>query len=194
MMRWGLGSRLSDSNPSLTAAYCAGKKPSRNWCTSTCALPARRRNRRALARSSRARTGVEPSTTQATCAPGLRSSKPSSVPPQPMSMSSQCAPMHRICRRLRRASFVSPSARICQRLFMPDHPRAGTAGVHPVQSDLVLEGIHALPEALPAHGDQLAFADEAGEGLLDQLLAFLKIIEYCRTQHEKPAIDPQRLF
>src|ERR1700681_210681 len=193
-MRSGSGSRLSDSNTSLIAAYCAGKKPSRNWCTNTSALPARRKKRLALVLSSRARTGVEPSTTQVTCAARSRSSTLSNVPPQPMSMSSQCAPMHRICSRLRSVSFLSPSTRMSRLLSMPDHPGTGTAGIHSIQRDLVLERVHALPEALPAVGHQFAFADQARKRLLDQFVAFLHVVENCRAQYKEAAIDPKWLL
>src|ERR1700693_2941874 len=193
-MRSGSGSCLSDSNTCLIAAYCAGKKPSRNWCTTTSALSARRKNRRALALSSRARAGVEPITTQTTWSPGLRCSTLSIVPPQPISMSSQCAPMHRIRKCLRSMSFLSPSARISRQLFLPDHPWTGTPSVHSIQGDLVLEGVHALPEALPAVGHQLAFVDQAREGLLDQLIAFPHVVKNCRAQHKVATVDPQRLL
>src|SRR5262245_31940011 len=77
---------------------------------------------------------------------------------------------------------------------LPSHPRTVSSRLHAIQADLVLEGVHALPESVPAERQELAFGDQSGERLLDQLISFLHVIEYLAPQNEEAAINPERLL
>jgi len=57
--------------------------------------------------------------------------------------------------------------------FPPQLPRRIATRVNLVEMLLLLEGVHARPEAVVGIGEQLALLDEPTEWLLDQFLAFL---------------------
>src|ERR1700739_3893268 len=127
------------------------------------------------ARASARRTSVPLNTAQsmrklpAACAA-------SKVPPQPISISSQWAPRHRMRRglpsaRVKLRSSMDPlshgSGGLVSRVAPPGHPRALTARLHAIEADLVLEGIHALPETRPTQRGQLTGLDQSRKGFFD---------------------------
>src|SRR6185437_6992379 len=150
------------------------------------------------ARVSARRSGVPLSTAQSMRTRGALRCSARRAPPQPISMSSQCAPRHRMRRapdRMKsRIASRGPSASPARRVRRPGHPRALAAGVHAIKADLVLEGIHALPKAFPAERRQLAFGDQPCDRLLHQLLAFIAVVEDLLAQYAEAAIDPQLLL
>src|SRR5262249_43714921 len=114
------------------------------------------------------------------------------VPAQPISRSSQCAPRQSTCRR-REASptkdtLRNPDSRVA---LPPDLPGHVAAGVHVVERLLVLEGVQTRPEALVPVGDQLLLADQALERLLHEFFAVLEKVEDLALEDEEPAVDPQ---
>ena len=72
---------------------------------------------------------------------------------------------------------------------LPDHPRALAPGLHAVERDLVLEGVHRLPEAHVAVAAEQALLEQAREGLLHQLLALVHVVEDLGAHHEEAAVD-----
>src|SRR5438309_1474018 len=73
---------------------------------------------------------------------------------------------------------------------VPDGPRSLAASVHLVERLLVLEGVHRCPEPGVAVGAQLLQPDETLEGLLDELFAFLDVVEDLALEGEEAAVDP----
>src|SRR5882724_3416391 len=72
-------------------------------------------------------------------------------------------------------------------LSLPDHPRTIALRFHAIEGDLVFELIHRAPEpAVPINVQQLLF-DQALERALDQLVAWLDVVEDVLAQHEKSA-------
>src|SRR5262245_27660331 len=74
---------------------------------------------------------------------------------------------------------------------LPHLPGGVAARLHFVECLLVLEGVHARPESLVAVRDELLQTDEALEGLLDELLALLQVIEDLPLEGEESAVDPE---
>src|SRR5579862_1405283 len=94
-------------------------------------------------------------------------------------MSSQWAPRHRTLSFSPRAALSSGRDRISRLpvsgMSAPHHPGTLSPGFHTVESDLVLEGIHCLPESAPLISDELALGDQPAERLLDQLLPLVDV-------------------
>src|SRR5262249_36278351 len=113
----------------------------------------------ALLRTSWARAEVALATTQVRSTRRYSFSQRSKAPPQPISMSSPCAPRQRTLSRWRSGVSGSPSMVSA----IPDHPRALPFGRQAIEVDLVLEGVHGLPvSAVPIDGE-LALGDQALE-------------------------------
>src|SRR5690348_9311335 len=143
------------------------------------ALP---RNASAPARASRSRSSSELNTTQSTWSLDFASSSLSTVPPQPISMSSQCAPRQRIRvtgsaegdRRLNMSAVYETSSTALDRALelarlhvrLPDLPAAVARLEHLLQLLLILERVHRRPEALVLVRQQQALARESLERLL----------------------------
>src|SRR6267142_1397383 len=72
----------------------------------------------------------------------------------------------------------------------PDHPWAGSLCLHSVESKLVLERIHRLPEPRVSIGRQQALRDQTLERLHDELLTLLYIVKDLPAQNEVPAVEP----
>src|ERR1700680_48368 len=89
---------LRDSTYFLIVVPSYGKKPSRKPSTRTFLFRAPRRKRLALLSASFFRSRLELKTTQETSRSGCSSSQRRTVPPQPISISSECAPRHNILR------------------------------------------------------------------------------------------------
>src|SRR5882757_488917 len=89
---------LNPSRKSFTLVPSKGKKPSRKSLTMTSFLAACSRNIAALVRASCSRSLVELKTTQTTSMLRFCESNRRIVPPQPISMSSECEPKHKILR------------------------------------------------------------------------------------------------
>ena len=122
------------------------------------------------------------------------------VAPQPISMSSQWAPTQRTRSARLRTSRMRSS--IVGRTIRHSDVPAGrgrfqtiqgqsAARFHAVEGDLVLEGVHRLPEALVAIDSELALRDQSLERLLDQFVAFLDVVEDLAAQAEEAAVDPE---
>src|SRR4029077_12278735 len=74
---------------------------------------------------------------------------------------------------------------------MPVHPhlpRRVALGVEIVEMLLVLEGVHAGPEAVVLVSHQLLFGDQATEGFVNELLAFLQIFKNVLLESEESAV------
>src|SRR5690606_28997454 len=78
-----------------------------------------------------------------------------------------------------------------RRPVLPHLPRAVAATVHAVELDLILEGVHLLPEAAIAVREQLALCRETVEWLSDEFLALLDVVEDLGAHAEVPAVDPE---
>src|SRR6185503_2438047 len=63
--------------------------------------------------------------------------------------------------------------------------------MHIVERLLLLERVHTRPEPVVAVRDQLLLADQALEGLIDELFAVLDVIENLTLEGKKAAIDPE---
>src|SRR5215510_5618696 len=134
----------------------------------------RPRNALALASASARRTPSADSTTQVISMFGCSSTSRSTVAPQPISMSSECAPRNSTRRSW---SNETPNMmRAGRSARPPDFPRGRALGEHLVEVGAFLEGVHTRPEAVVRIGVQLALFDEPAERLLDQLLAVLHVI------------------
>ena len=123
----------------------------------------------------------------------------SSVPPQPISMSSGCAPktstfaggvsaapissgIIRRGRRLRRVVLDRPG--------VPELPRGVAVLVQPLEPLLVLERVHRRPEAMVLLREHLALRHQTMERLLDHVLAGPDLVEQLRPHDEVAAVDP----
>src|SRR5690606_13434758 len=147
------------------------------------------RNRCALSLASRSRGPVPLRTTHVTLSGAGREMSSSIEPPQPISRSSECAPMHS----------TSSAPRFCGisrsiRSLPPEHPRAVALRFHAVERDLVLERIHRLPEAVVPIGHQPLLLDQSCEGFLDELFALVDVVEDLPSQSEEAAVDPELSF
>ena len=78
-----------------------------------------------------------------------------------------------------------------RRLALPKRPRAIAFGFHPVEGDLVLQGVHRLPKALMPQHSELALCDKPLERLLDQFLAFFDHVEHVAAKAEEAPVDPE---
>src|SRR5258705_4477587 len=190
-MRSGSQERLSSSKNSLISVSCAGKKPSRCRRVMTRAFVTPRRKRLAAARASCSRVAFPLKTTHVTRRRGLAASSSRTAPPQPISMSSECAPRQRISRS--GAPPASPGAsesirkvyplsmfgrRLLQRdagrlggglrasgIPVPPRPRRTTLRVEFLEALTVLERVHRLPEPVVLVRQQLALGHEPLERL-----------------------------
>src|SRR5262245_21871630 len=113
----------------------------------------------------------------------------STVPPQPISRSSQCAPRHRT-RSMGRSNWSNRTLSM-RAPGPPDLPRRIAPGLHVVEPLLILEGIHAGPEAGVPVGQQLLLPNEVAKRLLDEFLAGLYRIENGPLEDEEAPVDPQ---
>src|SRR5205085_4041592 len=120
---------------------------------------------------SRRRSGTEVRTSQWMRQSGCCCCKASIVPPQPISTSSQWAPMNSTSRRRPRWGAMLNGNTAASSL--PDHPGAVAPRFHAVEGDLVLEGVHRAPEAVVAVDAEELLLDQALEGALDELVALL---------------------
>src|SRR6185436_14286336 len=170
-MRSGDTRPLSSSKASLTSAPSYGKKPSRNFLMMIRALGVPARSVSAARSASASRVGSEVKTTQVNAGGVGLPASVSTVPPQPISRSSQWAPRHKTC--LTGGSNRSNRTLSMRRRVPPDPPRGLAAGFHVVELLLVLEGVHAGPEARVSIGQQLLLLDQASERLLHELFAGL---------------------
>src|SRR3954463_1306760 len=141
---------------------------------------------RAPDRASSARSPSAENTTHTTRARRPSSARRISVPPQPISRSSACAP---------RARTVSggppkPSVRIVGASALPASPGRAACGIQALERLHVLERVHRRPEARVPVGQELAVRDQPLERLLDQLVAWLQVVEDLPAQDEVPAVDP----
>src|SRR5208282_4266572 len=134
-----------------------------------CNFSASRMNARALLFASACRLPSAVKTTHQTASPGSSCVSFRIVAPQPISMSSLCAP--------RQSTFlIPPKFRpfivVSLALFLPDDPRRLSLSEHVFEVLLFLERVHARPIAVMREGHELAFGDEAPERFLDQFLSF----------------------
>jgi len=72
---------------------------------------------------------------------------------------------------------------------VPHLPRRNTQ-VQLLESLLVLEGVHTLPEAAVLVSQQGLLLNQSLKGLSNQLLAGLDTAEIAPTHHEEAAVDP----
>ena len=119
------------------------------------------------------------------------SSQLRSVPPAPISISSECAPRHSTDNR-------SPAPGDPKSLHRTH--RGSDTGVqlpgriatldHFLEHLPVPERVHGPPKSFVPVGHELSTVDETLEGLHDQFIAFLNVVEYFLPEDEKSAIDP----
>src|SRR6185436_14397346 len=102
------------------------------------------------------------------------------------------APRHKTC--LTGGSNRSNRTLSMRRRVPPDPPRGLAAGFHVVELLLVLEGVHAGPEARVSIGQELLLLDQATERLLHELFAGLHRLEDGPLEGEEPTVDPQAGF
>ena len=156
----------------------------------------RRRNAAADASASAARAPVALSTHQWTSSRTPDAIQPRSVPPAPISMSSECAPRHR-------TDSVSSGRASCKALIAPaidnvlpclaafaDAPRHLALLDHLLEDLPVLQIVHAAPEALVLVGHELVRLDQPRERLEHQLLALVHVVEDLGPQDEVAGVDP----
>src|SRR5262249_39980120 len=149
----------------------------------------------------------ELNTTQSTAMPGVASSSLTTVPPQPISMSSQCAPRQRI--RLTDAEITGRSS------GMGREPDAGSLAAGPgaeprdradtglpylpgtvaclehlLELLLILERVHRRPESRVLVREELVRSAETPERLLDQVFALLDVVEDLGAEDEVATVDP----
>src|SRR5215471_8783797 len=74
-------------------------------------------------------------------------------------------------------------------LSLPHHPRTIALGFHAIERYLVLECVHRAPEPGVSVHKKLLLIDQALEGLFDEFLAGLHVLEDFLAQHEVPAIQ-----
>src|SRR5262245_23013702 len=107
-------------------------------------------------------------------------------------MSSECAPSARMrqgaVRSGTRSRFNMPgSPKPASTIrHLPDFPGRVPLAVHVGELLVLLEGIHAPPSLVPV-GDELVLFDQAPEGRLHQLLAFLDVMEDLLAEDEAAA-------
>src|SRR5581483_2458312 len=186
-------------------------KPSRNAWMTTFWLFVSLRKAAALCSASRRRRSSELKTTQwiSTSRPRVSCRR---VPPQPISISSQCAPRQstRSGRPAARSRFklrmalgfaaqaaaddartrlgISPADQF--RSVIPNLPGRMALRVHIVQRLFVLECVHRRPEAVVFVRQELLLFDQSLERLVEQLLAILYVVEYFSTENEVTSVDP----
>src|SRR6187549_50131 len=146
----------------------------------------RPRNALALASASARRTPSADNTTQVISTLGCSSTRRSTVAPQPISMSSECAPRNSTRRSW---SNETPNMIRDSSTRAPDFPRRRALGEHLVEVGALLEGVHAGPEAVIRIGVQLALLDEPAERLLHQFFAVLHVIEDAVLEDEEATVD-----
>src|SRR5690606_22833697 len=163
-----------------------GKKPSRKSNVVTCARSHPWRKRFALSRASSARAPVALKTTQWISTSGCAARSVSTVPPAPISISSECAPRHSTCLSpsIRSARISAP----CRR--PPYRPWRLAAAPHPIEDELVLERVHRPPEAPVLGGAKPPLRDQTLERLCHELLPLVQVVEYCRGKHHVGAVEP----
>src|SRR5438093_5847820 len=156
-------------------------------------LAAWRRNVSALSRASASRVASALKITQVKSGGFGPPTSFSTVPPQPISRSSQWAPRQSTWRidgtRCSKLNLSIPGAAPLRR---PPHlPGRVAAGLHVVERLLVLEGVHAHPEAFVAVRGQLLETDQPLEWLPDQLLTVFEIVEELALEDEEAPVDPE---
>src|SRR5438552_1356169 len=105
-------------------------------------------------------------------------------------MSSECAPRKRSLfafSRLRCSTILSPAHN--SHSGIPYLPGSVPGCMKIVQVLLFLKRIHAGPKTLMGIGDELPFGDQAVIRLLDQILAFLDVIENLAAKGKKTAVN-----
>src|SRR5262245_55155052 len=116
-----------------------------------------RRNASALWSASRSRVASDEKTTQVNAGGFGLSISRSTVPPQPISRSSQCAPRHRTCRIggviLARETLTMRPWRLAG--MPPELPWHVAARLHIIECLLIFEGIHTRPETVVPIPDHL---------------------------------------
>src|SRR5262245_46485716 len=78
-------------------------------------------------------------------------------------------------------------------ITLPDHPGALSPGLHSIEPNLVLEGVHGLPESVPTKCCKFAFGHQTLKRFLHQFLALMDVFEYFGPHNEKSSIDPKLL-
>src|SRR5215471_12257541 len=196
-MRSGSLSRFRLSKKSLISPPRYGKYPSRNSRNMISLRCARARKDCALLSASAFLGPLAASTTHCTSAPGFSSSSLRTVPPQPISMSSLCAPRQRIRRRSRRPERARLSIvrlacgiRAAGAGTFPHHPRSVALVEQVGQFLMFLEGVHA-PELIGPVAHELLFGYEPLEGLHDQLFARLDVVENLLPEREESGVDEE---
>src|SRR4029077_8001393 len=169
---------------------------------------ARARSSCALLRASRARAPGALNTTQWNSSSRWSARSCSIVPPQPISISSACAPRQStlVARPLVvlsvRGSIDEPPrldgrgsgvSRRCgsRGVLAPDFPRRDAPRIEIVNALLVLRRIHRHEEAVVLVRKQLAVADQLLKRLLDQLMPVVQIPKNVLLENEETAVDPQ---
>src|SRR5690606_5543702 len=84
----------------------------------------------------------------------------------------------------------SPAALPSASGALPDLPRCVVVLDQLLEPLLVLERVHALPEAVVAIRVQLALRDQTLERLVDELLALAKVVEDRLPENEEAAVNP----
>src|SRR2546425_367435 len=154
-------------------------------------LDAWRRKVSALRSASASRLASEQNTTHVNAGGFRPSASLRTVPPHPISRSSQCAPRHRTCRIGSCSSGMLSMVLDGAPRRAPHRPRHLAARVQIVELLFVLEGVHAGPEASVLVREESVPLDQPAEGCLDELLARVHHIEDVSPEDEEPSIDPE---
>src|SRR5438477_11212832 len=135
-------------------------------------------------------------TAQVTARPGMSRINRMMVAPQPISMSSECAP-------ITSKRWIPASPPLVESLSIPSDKRGCTfpdgpwplaACMHFVEILVILDGIHWSPETTVSIAEELAFLRKALERGFDELVALLHVVEQLRPQHEVPTVQPDFCF
>src|SRR5215813_1866618 len=132
-------------------------------------------NRRAASCASVPRTPGALNTTQCSSASGCALSSSSTEPPHPISMSSECAPRNR--------TLSGPASALRGENRSPE---ALTSGGDRCRC---LRRVHRHPETVVRVREQLVLLHESAERLLDELFAFLDVVEDLTAEREEPGVD-----
>src|ERR1035438_5394707 len=109
------------------------------------------------------------------------------VPPQPISMSSACAPRHKTLFTPLRSK-LSMRSRLAVPIG-PNCPGRLALAENIVQFLLFFKRVHTCPEALVRIGNQFLFLDHAAEWFLDEFLAIMHVVKHLAAEYKESSVQ-----